>query len=436
MKQEVFKTKDGITVINQYISDIQGICFKLSFNAGAYNDPIGKGGLAHFCEHALMSFSTDRFSRDEKVALLTKYQLLNAYTSYEDLVMIIGTTKDKIEEALDNLTEAFTGIKYTQENFNSEFNIISDEIKTRHKSNIQLLTYICNKNMAKNKEIKNLEYSLAGSMETLKKIKLNDLKTYIDSFFNKKNLVVSVAGNLKPQQTKHLVEKYISPRLKDDGKIGFSKKDNLGDKYPIYLYSKPDEKGKALIKIDYVLDEQENTEFLSREQSALNKILNEMLYEICFTYFRQKKELCYSCNGGVYNYVNKTILSIFVACQEENIDEVVKCYPEFIQSLLNEFTEKRFNRTLEKIIGEINFDQPNIDSITRKNLNKYKIFGSLLGSKEYDYFNKIYKSIKYEDVINKIKNLKNKKPNIVIIAENEKYKDFDYKDYNKKILIK
>ena len=76
MRYKVFQTKEGIRVVSEYCKDIKGIIFQLNFYAGALNDPKGKAGLAHFCEHALMSFSTKNHTRKERNDNLKKISLL------------------------------------------------------------------------------------------------------------------------------------------------------------------------------------------------------------------------------------------------------------------------------------------------------------------------------------------------------------------------
>ena len=84
----------------------------------------------------------------------------------------------------------------------------------------------------------------------------------------------------------------------------------------------------------------------------------------------------------------------------------------------------------------MNFDVRGINAQADVNYDNYDKYGKILGENEDKILEKIYNSIKYEQAKEKIKLLKGKKPNIVIITDDEKYKDFDYKDYCKKILVK
>ena len=67
MEKEIFTTKEGIDVIYQHVKNVNGVVFEIHFKAGGLNDPKGKAGIANFCEHAFMGFSTDRHTRAERV---------------------------------------------------------------------------------------------------------------------------------------------------------------------------------------------------------------------------------------------------------------------------------------------------------------------------------------------------------------------------------
>lgn len=436
MEQKIFKSKDGITVLYEFVPDIKGVVIELHFGAGANNDPIGKAGLAHFCEHVLMGFSTKRHTRDERTELRRKYQYFNAFTSFSEMTFVTSATNKDIEAALDLLTDPFDKIIYSQKQFESEFKIISDEISTKRLTNSGLSALILDKNQARNREIKNHEYSPAGSLESISHISLNDIKKFIYTFINKENLTINIVGNIAQEDAEKLIDKYVSSRVKPFGKKGFSRLDNLGDRGPHYYYSKPYENGKGLISLDYKIEKQEKTAYYDRRTSAVNGVVSGLLNEVAFNFFRQKQELCYSCFARISQYIDTTYFSFGVQCAEKNIDKILDVYNEFISSILDEVTEERFVNRINKSISGIKFDQLGIFDQADKNYSNYDRFGDLLGYQEYDYYEKLYKSITYQEVVSKLKLIANKKPNIVIITEDEKYQDFDYNGYCNKIKLK
>lgn len=127
MKTKVLNLKNNIRLIYTYVKDVNGVDVQLCFKAGALNDPKGKSGLAHFCEHALSSaFSTEKHSRNERRYLKNKYSYSNASTSASYVKFFLQVAHDKFEEAFDLMTETFYSLKYIPDEFESERKIIYD----------------------------------------------------------------------------------------------------------------------------------------------------------------------------------------------------------------------------------------------------------------------------------------------------------------------
>ena len=436
MKPKLLKTKEGVKVIIEKRTDVKGIIFELHFSAGALSDPIGKSGLAHFCEHAIMGFSTKKHTRAERANNHGKYQQFNAYTADYETCYLVMTTRDKIDEAVDALTESFSDIVYSQQDFDSEFKIISDEIVTRHKTNNKQRVFLLRNKVNKSKEVKNLGYTYAGSQETLNRIKLKDIQTFIEKYYNLANLTVNVVGNITENETKKLISKYIVPRLNKVGEKGFSIKNNLGYKEPAYYYEKACEKDKALMYIHYKILNYRTEEHYNRDWYIENRLISYVLNLIMFDFFRTKKELCYSCTCNIFQKVDGIYLSFNIGCQEENIAEVIKQYPEFIKIIFENFTEERLNQAKDVFIGSLNFDYNYLADIANINFRQYDIYGYLLDNKKTKQDEEFIKKFTYERALTILKGLIGKKPNLVILSNNEDYENFDYKDFCKKTIIK
>lgn len=430
----IYKT-EGITVLYEYIENIKGVEFDIHFNAGAANDPIGKAGVAHFCEHALMGWSTKRYGRKERHDKRVEYQYTNAYTSTRDMCLKLMATKDEIAGLVDLMCEGLNDLKYTQKEFDEEYKIVKDEILTRRKTNAGLLGLIYNKKHSKDRHITNMEYSLAGSVETLDKITLKDIKKFIKEYIHKENATISVAGNITKEEVNEIVSKYVSPRLRENGKIGFGRMDDKGDKGPMFFYSKPYEEGKAQIYLEYEIETKERLPYYYRENSEINNLTGKVFDELLFQHFRVKKQLCYSCAASIFQSIDKTIAGINIVCQEDNINEVIKEIPEFLKELLNGYTQELYEKCKKKLVNSLNFNVKSIQDCVYGNFYSFDRFGDILGDNEIEYYNKLDNSITFDDIKSKIENIKNKKPTIVIISKDDK-ENFDYKGYCKKILIK
>ena len=129
-------------------------------------------------------------------------------------------------------------------------------------------------------------------------------------------------------------------------------------------------------------------------------------------------------------------MSFNIGCQEENIAEVIKQYPEFIKIIFENFTEERLNQAKDVFIGSLNFDYNYLADIANINFRQYDIYGYLLDNKKTKQDEEFIKKFTYERALTILKGLIGKKPNLVILSNNEDYENFDYKDFCKKTIIK
>lgn len=435
MRYKVFQTKEGIRVVSEYCKDIKGVIFQLNFYAGALNDPKGKAGLAHFCEHALMSFSTKNHTRKERNDNLKKYHYYNAYTSRFGSGFFIMTTPDKIDSAVDCLTEGFSDLQYTQENFDLEYKIISDEINTIKLQNSMLCQWAYHKNFTKNKEYKNFRYSFAGDIQSLQNIKLKDVKDFIEKYYNTNNVTVNVVGNISPKEIEKLISKYVYPRLNKGGEQGFKIKNHLGYKPSGFVFEKAVEPNQGFIQIEYKIIDFVAKENYNRDWYLENRIISHILYNYSTTYFRTKKGLCYSCDCSINQKSDGIYLKFSIACQEDNMLKVIEEYPAFIKGMVENFTQESFQNAKDIYASSINFDYNDLMGRASSNYRQYDVFGYLLGDKEAKHDEEFIKNYSYDEALERVEQIANKKPAMVIVSNND-FSNFDFKEFCKKIIVK
>ena len=117
MAKNIFKLKNGITLIHKRVKNVNGVAVNLIFKAGGYNDYLGKAGLAHFCEHVLMGFPTLTSTKQQRLEQMKNYVVYNAYTSNQIINFTLFTPKEDIESAIDLMTDPFANIIINQEDF-------------------------------------------------------------------------------------------------------------------------------------------------------------------------------------------------------------------------------------------------------------------------------------------------------------------------------
>ena len=138
-------------------------------------------------------------------------------------------------------------------------------------------------------------------------------------------------------------------------------------------------------------------------------------------------------------HTTKLCLIFFIQCQQDNVQKVLDEFPEYISNVISEFTEERFEKARETILEGFKFDVSTIWDWADANYREVERYGNLLGNtikEEDEFYINTYNSVKFEDAVKELEKLKGVKPTIIIISNDEKYKDLDYKNYSKKITFK
>ena len=181
MNAKLINLKDSGKLLYHPRKNAKAISVVFYFNAGAINDPSNKKGLAHFCEHAIFSFSTNLLGREQRLKIKQNLTI-NGATSLNRMVFYGVCVQEELEKTLNFFVDAFCNLKFEKEDFEKEKQIILDEIKTRRKTNSAENFYSTLPKIIKDKKGKAYSNSAAGDEESVKKITPQDLKEFMQKF--------------------------------------------------------------------------------------------------------------------------------------------------------------------------------------------------------------------------------------------------------------
>ena len=225
MKTEIINLKGGAKLLFNRQTDVNGIAIRFNFMAGALNDPIGKLGVAHFCEHALCSFSNAKMTSEERKTEKKTFVYRNAFTSSKTMGFLLSVTEEDFERGIDFVTESFKSIKFLKDEFENEKKIILDEVKTRLQINNRLISPVINTKICKDEFYNKMHDFPAGTVETVSKISIEDLQEFIKKYITTNNLVVTISGNIKKSKVVSIINKYVEKNLSESKFNGYDKKE-------------------------------------------------------------------------------------------------------------------------------------------------------------------------------------------------------------------
>lgn len=423
MKTKLIKLPHGGKILYTPITEVNGIQCEMHFGCGSWNDEEGKGGTAHFAEHVLAGFPTSKHTKEQRFEKGRTFHFCNAATGKKDMFFYFTTIKNHFDEAIDYITETFNDLVITEEDFEKERNVILDEIRTRVKMNYDEY-FLKVKAQISTQENMNRSVCIAGTAESVKKLTIDDIKTFIDKYITLDNFVMNVAGNISKKQLMKAVKKYIIPRLKKEGEKPFSIKD-VQQNYWIEqqaIVNKSVEQGKAMLLFLYPLRFAPYTGNIL-DQDYCRRIVSPFLRKQMHEKLRIEGGLCYSCSSFVFPDDAMFVCEDTIEVAEENLDKLIDQYLDYLKCLPKDLDPEFFEREKRKIVEGENLDFDRLVSINSMAFRFFDDFGLLYGSKYRDYDIEQIQKITYQQANQLYKSIYTKKPFIVIYSNDEKYMD-------------
>lgn len=184
---------NGLTVLLVSDTNTDKSAAALTVFRGSYDDPEGRGGLAHFLEHMLF-LGTAKYPQveDYQNYITTHGGSYNAYTSSDHTNFFFDVRPDYFEGALDRFAQFFISPTFDVAYVEREKNAVNSEYQLYLKDDMW-------RSNAVNKEVFNPAHPAAkfsvGSLDTLKGDVRTDLVTFYQTHYSADQMALVVLGN-------------------------------------------------------------------------------------------------------------------------------------------------------------------------------------------------------------------------------------------------
>ena len=174
-------------------------------------------GIAHYLEH--LSFNMENGSVFDHYSKIGSS--INAFTTY-DITSYNVTSNNRFKENLEYLLEYVYTPYFTKELFQSEKGVIEEEVKMYKDDPGMTIVNGTLNNVFVNDERK---YLVGGTVKDVKSIKLEDVITCYDAYYNPKNMFLIITGNFNPNEALAITSEQMN-------KLNINNDFNVKDIYP------------------------------------------------------------------------------------------------------------------------------------------------------------------------------------------------------------
>jgi len=207
MEWQEFKIKNGIRVIYKHIPEFHSVSTGIWIKTGSRFETENISGISHFLEHLLFKGTKKRNYREIKEAIEGVGGTFNGFTSEEATCYWIKILGEYLDLSIDVLADMIQNPLLKEKDIEKERNVIIEEINMYRDIPARYVFELFDETLYNNHP---LGQPIAGTVESISRIKRKDMAQYIKNFYTAENIVVSIAGNIKEKVMQNSIERYLS----------------------------------------------------------------------------------------------------------------------------------------------------------------------------------------------------------------------------------
>lgn len=328
----------------------------VAVNAGSRDEKADLHGLAHFVEHTIFKGTRRRRSWHISNRMESVGGELNAYTSKEETLIYTAAPAGYAERAIELLSDIITNSTFPAAELEKEREVVIEEINS----------YLDSPEDSVYDEFEELIYAgsplahnILGNPESVRSLKSNDCRGFLDSFYTPGNMVVYVSDPTAPEKILKLLEKhfgslhYTTAAHRRTTPAVVAPFDTVHDSgrhqahtiIGARTFGRTDPRRFALFLLNNYLG-----------GPCMNSRLNSEL--------RERRGLVYTVESAVSLMSDAGLLSIYFGCDPCNTDRCRKIIANTLDSLTQQtLSDARFNSIKEQYCGQLAVSTDNRESM-------------------------------------------------------------------------
>ena len=189
--------KNGLSVISCTMPEMSSVSVGIWISVGSRYENKKNTGISHFIEHLLFKGSQKRSCRRIKEDIEGAGGSLNGFTSEEMTCYLAKVVGEKVELALDVLSDMVLHPLFRKEDVEMERGVVREEIGRQRVLPMQYVHVMFSRLIWGGHP---LGFNICGSVDTVDSVTTRDIADYKEAFYKPSNTVIAVAGKLEHEE--------------------------------------------------------------------------------------------------------------------------------------------------------------------------------------------------------------------------------------------
>lgn len=371
MNTQITTLANGLHIVTERMPHVETATLGVWVDMGSRFETSEQNGISHLFEHMAFKGTKKRTAQAIVEAIEDVGGWLNAYTSRETTAYFAKILKEQIPIAIEVIADILLNSSFPQNELDKEKEVVVQEIMQNQDTPDDLVFDYFQKTAYPDHA---LGMPILGTIETVRKIKRDDLLTVMRQNYQANRMVFSVAGNVEHEKIVRLVQEHFAG-LTEGNTAKLVQPSYCGgccfEKRPIEQVNLViGFKGVSCIEDDYYTASVLSTAFGGGMSSRL------------FQEVREKRGLVYSVFSNVSALKDSGLFSIYAGCGTEELAELLTVVKNEILKIEQGFEEKEIARAKAQIKSSILMSLESTSSRCEQIARQLVVFGKVIDPQE------------------------------------------------------
>ncbi|AHD05906.1 M16 family metallopeptidase [Paenibacillus larvae] len=338
-----YQLKNGLRVVIEKIPTCRSVAFGIWVKTGSRNESAQNNGISHFIEHMLFK-GTVRHSAKEIAEIFDGIGgNVNAFTSKEYTCYYAKVLDEHLPIAVDVLSDMFFNSVFDKQELEKEKNVIFEEISMYEDTPDDLVhDLVARASYGEH----SLGRTILGTEETLSAMNPDDLRAYMEQFYNIENTVISIAGNIDDKVIQ-LIEKHFGEFTNSGSPTSYTTPEFVGD---LIFEEKKAEQNHICMSLPGMALEEDNL----YPMVLLNNALGGGMSSRLFQEIREKRGLAYSVYSYHSSHMDTGLFTIYTGTAPKQTEEVLKVTMDILENVKEHgLTDLELKKGKEQLKGSL-----------------------------------------------------------------------------------
>ena len=335
----------GIEVIAEKLDNFRSCTIGVWVRAGSTTETEEENGVSHFIEHMLFKGTEKRSAKQIAIDTDNIGGQVNAFTSKECTCYYIKAIDEKLEAAVELLSDIFLHATIDGEELEKERGVILEEIAMYNDTPDEVAHEIVSSAFFTGTP---LQKTILGPAENIRRFTREDLLAYKQKHYGVNNIVIAVAGHFDEQQLFDLLERYfctdclqkVSPVLQDLSSF-------TPQKHEVSAFRDIEQAHLCISLPGFSL--KDNRRYAL---SILNNLIGGSMSSLLFQSVREERGLAYSVYSYPSSYATTGMFTVSAGTTLQNLGTVEQVIRTEMQKLRREkVTSGVFEQNKEQLKG-------------------------------------------------------------------------------------